>query len=132
MVITGTILNVMKALVLFIPDIFMIFLLAIRPTSIWRFTGFTLYTCIATFLLLTVSTGDSLQDYLNGCTVARSFLTAVYLFWFTDPLSDFRHETDIVHPRELPFRRRLYWSACLTYNLCGVGWNYQVHLCPTC
>jgi hypothetical protein len=117
-----------KALVVYTPDCVLIALLAVRPTSHWRFISFGFYTCLAAFLLFSpsVSLGDSPQDYSNGCTIARNFIAGCYLFWFTDPLNEFRHEDDVVPPHRLTLRQRLYWVTCLFYNFRGIGWNYHV------
>jgi len=109
------------------PDLVAIILLTFRPTNIsLRLLTFILYACFATFILLSASTGNDLRDYTNGCTIARTFFTTSYFFWFTDPLLDFRHESDKAKPTDLPLLKRLYWMACLTFNLRGIGWNSQV------
>ncbi|PCH37570.1 hypothetical protein WOLCODRAFT_146721 [Wolfiporia cocos MD-104 SS10] len=57
-------------------------------------------------------------------------LNTVHLVWFTDPLTEFRHERDMVHPLALPFYRRVFWAQCLLFDLRGVGWNCQVAYVP--
>ncbi|KAH9949041.1 membrane bound O-acyl transferase family-domain-containing protein [Amylocystis lapponica] len=77
------------------------------------------------------TTGDAVQDYCVGGVFVSMLFNAVHMLLLSDPLKEFRHETDTVPPTDLPFLRRVYWALSVVNNARGVGWNYQVaHLPP--
>ncbi|KAH9949040.1 membrane bound O-acyl transferase family-domain-containing protein [Amylocystis lapponica] len=101
------------------------------PLSV-RLAAFAVFT-YATFWAATTftSTGDAVQDYSIGTTFMSVAFNTFHLLLLSDPLKEFRHETDTVPPIELPFLRRAYWASSVVNNARGVGWNYQVaHLPP--
>ncbi|KAH9948646.1 membrane bound O-acyl transferase family-domain-containing protein [Amylocystis lapponica] len=98
-----------------------------------RLAVFAAFTCV-TFRIVTMftmSTGDATQDYPFGLAFVSALFNAFHLLLLSDPLKEFRHETDTVPPTDLPILRRVYWASSVVNNVRGVGWNYQVaHLPP--
>ncbi|PCH37582.1 hypothetical protein WOLCODRAFT_140945 [Wolfiporia cocos MD-104 SS10] len=57
-------------------------------------------------------------------------LTTFSMLWMVDPLTEYRHERDVVHPLTLSFMRRAYWVQSSMLSCRGVGWNFQVANVP--
>ncbi|PCH35769.1 hypothetical protein WOLCODRAFT_133975 [Wolfiporia cocos MD-104 SS10] len=76
------------------------------------------------------STGSVHRDYSLGCMLMGQLITTFHLLCLSNPLAQFRHESDLVPPSELSFLRRVYWSMCVFFNNRGVGWSYQVSNVP--
>ncbi|PCH35705.1 hypothetical protein WOLCODRAFT_107726 [Wolfiporia cocos MD-104 SS10] len=76
------------------------------------------------------STGNVHRDYSLGCLLMGQLITTFHLLCLSDPLAQFRHESDLVPPSELSFPRRVHWSMCVFFSPRGVGWNYQVSNVP--
>ncbi|THH16553.1 hypothetical protein EW146_g4107 [Bondarzewia mesenterica] len=112
-----------------LPDFLLCLLIATKPSELFRFLGFCLYTYFNVRGMY-FTTGDPLQDYSIGSAFGAQIFIAIYLLWLTSPIDEFRHERDTVPPRELPLWRRLYWAFTVCRNVRGVGWNYLVSNVP--
>lgn len=110
---------------LILPDIFLACLIAVRPLWQLRIIAFALYSYII-LSGLSYTTGDGLNDYSIGSALSTRLVTACHFLFLTNPLLDFRHESDIVPATDLSFPRRTFWAACASHNIRGIGWNFQV------
>ncbi|KAF8869177.1 membrane bound O-acyl transferase family-domain-containing protein [Mucidula mucida] len=107
-----------------LPEFLLVFALACNPPQRWRvllFLGF----CYATGLALQSTTGDILQDYTLGTFITAQWFTALRLLLLADPLSEYRHVADDIHPTQYGLLYRGYWCACVIHSVCGLGWNFQ-------
>ncbi|OBZ71261.1 hypothetical protein A0H81_08450 [Grifola frondosa] len=111
-------------------DLFLCFLIAVRPSTPIKLSAFLVYACIALRGVTAFSTGDELQDYSIGSSISGQLLTACHLLWLTDPLKDFKYNHESVQPQSLPLWRRIYWAICVDHSPRGIGWNYQVTNVP--
>lgn len=111
-----------------VPEFLLVFLIATRrgPNSIvWRLLGFAFYVFLNVHAI-SFTTGEAAADYGLGSLFGVNVFTAIHFLWLTDPLNEFYHENDLMPPKHMSFYRRLYWAACLRWNLRGIGWNCQV------
>ena len=106
--------------------------IALRPRPTWRFLVF-LAIFYHNLTVVTLTTGDVDRDVGLSVSLACDIATSFHLLFLSDPAIDFRHTKDSVHPRDLPFFRRVYWAICLQNAKRGIGWNYKVLiLCALC
>ncbi len=110
-----------------LPEFLLVFALACNPPQRWRvllFLGF----CYATGLALQSTTGDILQDYTLGTFITAQWFTALRLLLLADPLSEYRHVADDIHPTQYGLLYRGYWCACVIHSVCGLGWDFQASI----
>ena len=113
-----------------VPPIALSCVVAIRPALPVRVAAFCALLAVCALAVTTFTTGDDFQDYFFGVHVASLALTGCCFLLLSDPMVDFRHESDgsagVTDPASLPVHRKVYRALCIFINIRGVGWNYQV------
>lgn len=100
-------------------------LIALSPRRSGRFVGTgALFIAVASVYQFT--TGDAQRNYSIGNTFMSQAFGIVLFSWLTDPIHEFRHESDLIAPAELPFVRRVWWAVCLLNSPRGIGWSCEV------
>lgn len=79
---------------------------------------------------LQFDTGDGHQNYATGSTFGSIFFTVVAMLLLSDPVKEYRHESQKEPTTEMPLWKRFYWAMCIQFSPRGVGWNYQVCATP--
>lgn len=115
---------------LFVPELVLCALIAFRPRESQAWPTIAAATivglCCLGYKALSYTTGEALQDYTFGSTLATSVFTAIHLLYLTHPNVEFRHERDVGDFYDRSFVQRAYWAFCVVYNQRGIGWNYEV------
>ena len=115
-----------------VPPIALSYLVAIRPALPVRVAAFCALLAVCVLAVTTYTTGDEFQDYFLGNHFASLVFTGCYFLLLSNPMADFRHESDssagVVDPASLPVHRKAYRALCIFINMRGVGWNYQVRI----
>ncbi|THH16561.1 hypothetical protein EW146_g4108 [Bondarzewia mesenterica] len=110
-------------------DVILSLLVATKPPVLVRFLGYCLHAYISV-RGVSYTTGDPLLDYTFGTALGAQIFIGIYLLWLTSPVDEFRHERDVLPPREMSLWRRLYWASTACLSSRGVGWNFQVTNLP--
>ncbi|KAF5390800.1 hypothetical protein D9757_004429 [Collybiopsis confluens] len=106
---------------------------AFRPErSNFRWTNYTFFTFItllSLFAILDPHLKSEIPDIdpVLGTAVGGSLFNALHMLLLVDPLTDYRHTTDVFDStKELPWWKRIYWAACANFAIRGIDWNFQV------
>ncbi|KIY70094.1 hypothetical protein CYLTODRAFT_348246 [Cylindrobasidium torrendii FP15055 ss-10] len=105
-----------------VPNCFLGILLATNASYAWRalyMTGVT-YT---TYLSYNSSTRNYQADYIFGCIVMEQWVSSFQMLFLENPIEEWRHRNDKIHPREYPLWYRIYWCFCARSTLRGIGWS---------
>ena len=102
------------------------FALALRPSFEWKLAIWIGLSTVLTMAILRFDAGDAWQTYCTGTYLGLLILTAFTLFFLSDPIKEYRHETHDRSLLEMPLLQRTYNALCIIVNGRGVGWNYQV------
>lgn len=114
-----------------LPPILLSFVIALRPSAPWRLLTFLLICCIS-LRGITFTMGDAFQDYVQGTSFAVAAGNAMHFLLLSDPMTEYRHESDVGPPVEKGLLGRMYWATSLQQALRGVGWNYKVRVLRLC
>ena len=118
-------------LVLPVLDLLTSTVIAAAPSrTLWRLVALLLHGTIVLYAIATTN-GGTVHHYSLRTMAATKFFAACHFLWFTDPLTDYRHELDKIPPRERSFPYRVYWAGCAVANHRGIGSNRPVTLSNT-
>jgi len=110
-------------------QIFLPIVVALRPKLPWRLLAFLVIFCV-NLTVVAFTMGDIDTDYMSGAAWGAFIATSLHLLLLSDPINDFHHGNDSVHPKDMPFFRRAYWALCLQNAIRGIGWNYKLPHTP--
>ena len=113
--------------VILLPNLFLAAVLAANPAKRWRAVFMVVLTC-TTLVGFRTTAGGPRMNYMLGCSLAEFWLMDLHLLFVVNPLQDYRHRSDKIHPTQYPYWYRVYWCFCVKVTVRGVGWNYRVCL----
>ena len=109
-----------------LPHFIIAFALALRPSFEWKLAIWIGLSTVLTMAILRFDAGDAWQTYCTGTYLGLLILTAFTLFFLSDPIKEYRHETHDRSLLEMPLLQRAHNALCIIFNGRGIGWNYQV------
>ena len=93
-------------------------------STLWRAVGFAVVMCLAVADVLCSRTGNGCGDYMYGVNLGVLLLDSMRLLLLTQPLEEFRHESDKVPAYQLSFVHRFLWLMKISPR--GIGWSFEV------
>ncbi|KZP03389.1 hypothetical protein FIBSPDRAFT_905062 [Athelia psychrophila] len=115
---------------LVLPPLFLALVMAVRPSLPFRILAFALLSLVSYYGIVAYSTGDVSIDYLQGTTFGIAIANAIHFLLLSDPMVDFRHDSDTASPTEKGILGRMYWCFGLQNAMRGIGWNYRLPHTP--